>query len=209
MGLVFSDVVTTEEQLRDVIGEAPHRVVAKVVSAIDEHISSFIAKSPFVVVSSSDAAGNVDVSPKGDPPGFVQVLDEHTLAIPDRLGNRRVDTFTNLLQNPKIGLYFVIPGKQETLRISGTAIIVRDAWLLDRMAIKGKAPEHALVVTVEEAMLHCAKCIIRSELWDVSRWPSLDDTPSLARVMIDHGKLDTTVEEMQEIIDASYRDRLY
>jgi uncharacterized protein len=205
----FTDIITSEDQLREIIGEPPERVVAKVTSTIDAHVRDFIARSPFVVVASSDANGNVDVSPKGDPAGFVQVLDDHTLAIPDRLGNRRVDTFTNILQNPKVGLYFLIPGKPDTLRISGTATIVRDQALRETMAIKGKAPDLALVVAVEEAFIHCAKCMIRSELWDSRTWPDTTGMASLAQIMIDHGKLSARIGDMEEIVATSYRDRLY
>jgi PPOX class probable FMN-dependent enzyme len=162
-----------------------------------------------VLIASSDVNGDVDVSPKGDPPGFVQVLDDRTLAIPDRPGNRRADTFRNILQNPKVGLFFLIPGKQETLRVSGTAMIVRDGWLRERMAIQGKRPDFAIVVTVEEAFMHCAKCIIRSKFWEMEQWPDVAELPSLARIMIDHGKLSDSVEEMQALIDESYRERLY
>src|SRR5262245_43473980 len=121
----FRDIVTSEEELRAVVGEPPNRSMAKVVHTIDEHSRKFIAHAPFVFVASAGSDGAMDVSPKGDPAGFVKVLDERTLAIPDRLGNRRIDTFRNLLQNPHIGLIFVIPGVTYTLRVSGTGFIVR------------------------------------------------------------------------------------
>jgi PPOX class probable FMN-dependent enzyme len=203
------EIVKTEERFREVMGHPAERVVAKVISALDEHCRAFIARSPFVLIASSDASGNVDVSPKGDPPGFVQVLDDETLAIPDRLGNRRADTFRNILQNPKVGLLFMIPGKEETLRVSGTAIIVRDDWLRERMPIRGKAPDFAIVVKVEEAFAHCAKSMIRSKLWETDHWPDLDGLPSIARMMVDHGKLPMSVEEMQALADDSYRSKLY
>jgi PPOX class probable FMN-dependent enzyme len=206
---IFNDIIHTEEQLREVIGLPAPRVANKAIAQIDEHCRAFIAKSPFLLIASSNARGNVDLSPKGDPPGFVQVLDEKTLAIPDRPGNRRADTFTNLLQNPQIGLLFLIPGKQETLRVSGRARIVRDLWLRERCALHGKVPDFALVVSVEEAFLHCAKCVIRSKLWDMGAWPETDDLASLARIVIDHAKLTDSVAEVQQLIDESYRDRLY
>jgi hypothetical protein len=151
----------------------------------------------------------MDISPKGDPPGFVQVLDDKTLAIPDRPGNRRADTFLNILQNPGVGLLFLIPGQRETLRISGTAKIVRDAWLLEKMVIQGKKPNFAIVVTVKEAFLHCAKCIIRSHLWEPEHWPDLEGLPSLARILIDHANLTDSVEEIQQSLDEGYRANLY
>ena len=127
----------------------------------------------------------------------------------DRPGNRRVDSLTNLLQNPSVGLLFMIPGKRETLRVSGSAKIVKDTWLRERMAIQGKIPALAIVVSVECAYIHCAKCLIRSQLWQVDHWPDSTDLAPLARVLIDHANLTCTVDEFQEIIDDSYRDNLY
>jgi PPOX class probable FMN-dependent enzyme len=205
----FTEIIDNEEALRAIIGHPTALTVNKTIPRIDEHCADFIARSPFMLIASSDAQGRMDVSPKGDPPGFVRVLDEATLAIPDRPGNRRADTFTNILQNPRVGLFFLIPGKRETLRVSGTAQIVRDSWLRESMSLKGKVPDFALVVHVEEAFLHCAKCIIRSVLWDTSHWPTADDMASLALSLRDHGKLDLEVAEIENLIDISYRDRLY
>ena len=205
----FADVITTAAQVRDVLGQPSERVLKKEVSALDGHCRAFIAKSPFVLVSSCDAAGNMDVSPKGDPPGFVRVLDDRTLAIPDRPGNRRADTFRNLIENPRVGLLFLIPGKQETLRVAGAALIVRDRWVREPMAVAGKLPDFALVVTVTEAFFHCAKCIIRSKLWDGAAWPDLDGLASLARVIVDQSRLGESVEEVQAAIEQSARERLY
>jgi uncharacterized protein len=151
----------------------------------------------------------MDVSPKGDPPGFVQVLDDSTLVIPERPGNRKADTFSNLLQNRHVGLLFLIPGKQEMLRVSGTAVIVRDQWLRDGMAIAGKTPEFAIAITVTEVFFHCAKCVIRSQLWSTTQWPDLIGLPSLAKAMVDAGKLEETPEQMQALIDKDARERLY
>lgn len=205
----FSDIITTEEQLREVLGHPSQVAANKGVTALDEHCRAFIASSPFMLIGSSDANGNMDVSPKGDPAGFVQVLDDRTLAIPDRPGNRRGDTFTNILQNPKVGLLFFIPGKQETFRVSGTAKIVRDAWLLEQMVMYGKTPNFAIVVTVDEAFMHCAKCVIRSRIWEQGQWPPLEGVPSLADVMIAHAKLSDSVETIQAGIDESYRKNMY
>jgi hypothetical protein len=151
----------------------------------------------------------MDISPKGDPAGFVQVLDEKTLAIPDRPGNRRADTFVNILQNPNVALFFFVPGKQDTFRVSGKAMIVRDLWLRERMALRGKTPDFAIVVSVEEAFLHCAKCVIRSGIWEQEKWPEMAGLASLARVMVDQGKTTDSEEKLQTLIDESYRDRLY
>jgi PPOX class probable FMN-dependent enzyme len=205
----FGDVITSEEDLRLVVGHAPQRAVDKVVRVIDEHSRSFIAHAPFVFVASAGTSGMLDVSPKGDPAGFVKVLDERTLAIPDRLGNRRLDTYRNVLQNPNVGLIFVIPGVTYTLRISGKAIIVRDLELRETMAIKGKQPDHVLVVGVEHVLSHCPKCMIRSGLWEPEAWLDTSDLPSFAETLIAHAKLAETVEEMQAVIDQGNRERLY
>ena len=205
----FSEIVASEAQLREVIGEPIARSVQKEITRLDVHCRALIASSPFVLIASSDASGRMDVSPKGDPAGFVQVLDEETLAIPDRPGNRRADTFSNVLQNPGIGLIFLIPGKLETLRVNGRARIVRDSALRERMAMKGKVPELALVVTVEQAFIHCGKCMIRSQLWEKSSWPALDELPSQAQCLVDHGKLRESVEEVQASIEKARKIGLY
>lgn len=205
----FTEVITSEDELRAILGTPSALAANKAVTTLDEHCRAFIAASPFMLIASADRDGNMDISPKGDPAGFVQVLDERTLAIPDRPGNRRADTFRNILQNPKVGLFFFIPGKQDTFRVSGRAIVVRDLWLRERMALQGKIPAFAIVVTVEEAFLHCAKCVIRSGIWEQEKWPAADGLASLARVMIAQGKLADSEEKIQAAIDESYRDRLY
>jgi PPOX class probable FMN-dependent enzyme len=205
----FSEIVTSEAQLRAVIGDAAQRAVDKVVHVIDEHSRSFIAHSPFVFVASAAAGGMLDISPKGDPAGFVRVLDDRTLAIPDRLGNRRLDTFRNVLSNPNVALIFLIPGITYTLRISGRAIIVRDAKLREAMSVNGKPPDHVLVVGVEHVLSHCPKCMIRSGLWNPDAWPETGDLPSFAETLIAHAKLRETVDEVQAMIDTGNRERLY
>lgn len=151
----------------------------------------------------------VDVSPKGDPVGFVKVLDDRTLAIPDRLGNRRLDTFRNVLINPNIGLIFVIPGVTYTLRVSGRAIIVRDLEVRETLAVNQKLPDHVLVVDVLHVLSHCPKYMVRSGLWQPDAWPDTSGLPSFAEMLVAHGKLAQTVEEMQAIIDSGNRERLY
>ena len=205
----FEEIVSTEAQLRAIVGAPVERSVRKQIARLDDHCRALIGASPFVLVASSDGAGRVDVSPKGDPPGFVQVLDDTTLAIPDRPGNRRADTFTNVLQNPGVGLIFLIPGKLETLRVNGRARIVRDAPLRERMAVRGKAPGLALVVEVEEAFIHCGKCMLRSQLWEREAWRRTDDLPTQAQCLVDHGKLAESLEEVQASIERSRRIGLY
>jgi len=180
----FADTITTFEGLREVLPQ-PHPLVAdKEVTHLDEHCRSFIERSPFVLIASTDGSGRIDVSPKGDPAGFVRVLDDHTLAIPDRPGNKRADTFVNVLQHPHVGLIFLIPGTKTTLRVRGRARIVRDESLLESMAISERVPQLALVVDVAEALFHCSKCIIRSKLWN-SDLAVADDETLLARAMKD------------------------
>ena len=205
----FKDIITTPAQLREVLGSPSAMVEAKIIPKLDAHCREFIAKSPFLLVASADGAGKVDVSPKGDPAGFVQVLDEHTIAIPERLGNRLADTFLNILQRPLIGLLFMVPGKRETLRAGGTARIVRDGWLLERMAIGGIKPALATVVTLDRVFFHCAKCVIRSGLWSPEKWPDTAGLSTLAQAVKDHAQLKDSVAVVQAGIDASYRDRLY
>jgi PPOX class probable FMN-dependent enzyme len=205
----FREVVTSESEFRAVIGHPSELVVRKHIHALDDYCRRFIERSPFVLLASADAAGRMDVSPKGDPAGFVQVLDAHTLAIPDRPGNRRADTFGNLLANPHVALIFLVPGKQETLRVSGRGAIVRDAWLRERMAVQGRVPEFAIVVTVEEAFFHCAKCMVRSRLWEPAAWPSTAGLPTLAETSVAHARLGHTVDEVQALIDRGLRERLY
>ncbi len=207
--MTFSEIVTSEDELRAVLAHPAARAVNKEIARLDVHCRAIISRSPFVLISSSNAEGRLDVSPKGDPPGFVQVLDEETLAIPDRPGNRRADTFRNVLQNPRVGLLFLIPGRQETLRVNGRAAIVRDLPLRERMAVNGKVPELALVVSVEEVFVHCAKCILRSRLWDRVASPDVAGLPSHARCLVDHAKLAESVEEIQASVEQGYKTKLY
>ncbi|CAN5170362.1 pyridoxamine 5'-phosphate oxidase family protein [soil metagenome] len=206
----FARVLSTEQELRELMG-APiaQAVVDKSITALDRHCRLFISRSPFVLISSSDADGRSDISPKGDPAGFVSVLDDHTLAIPDRPGNRRLDTLRNILQNPRVGLIFLIPGKRETLRVSGTARIVQDADLAASLSVAGKSPALCIVVDVEEAFFHCAKCIVRSKLWSHESWPPTDDLPSLAQAMIDAAKIPVPEHVVQAVIDQDERENLY
>src|SRR5262245_26702298 len=205
----FRDIINSEEELRTVVGHPPERSLAKAIRVIDEHSRRFIAHAPFVFVASAGAGGMLDISPKGDPAGFVKVLDERTIAVPDRLGNRRIDTYRNVLSNPNVGLIFVIPGVTYTLRVSGKAIIVRDLELRQSLAVKGKLPDHVLVVGVEHVLSHCPKCMIRSGLWQPDAWPDTSTVPAFAETLIAHAKLAQTVEEVQVLIDTANRERLY
>ncbi len=207
----FTDTITTRDQLRAVLEPPSHFVTDKEVTELDQYCRDFISRSPFILIASTDGAGAVDISPRGDPAGFVQVLDETTLAIPDRLGNHRADTFENVLKHPFVGVIFLIPGTKNTLRVRGRATIVRDEDLRESMAMNGRSPELALVIEVTTAYFHCAKCIIRSKLWSadqVATNAGADDM-LLAETMVKHGDLPLTVDEMQEIILDDEDKRLY
>lgn len=204
----FEHTITSEEQLRETLGYPSEIVTRKTISYIDEHCRSFIEKSPFITIATSDLEGNMDVSPKGDPAGFVKILDEKTLAIPDRPGNAKADTLTNVIKNPNIGLIFLIPGVRETLRINGEAKIVQDKWVLEQLNVDGKTPSFAIIVTVKEAFMHCAKCIIRSKLWQVDT-AKQSSVPSLAKVLVEHGKLEISVDELDGMIKNDEQTNLY
>ena len=165
----FGEVITTEQDLRKIVGPANRWFTSKILNRLDRRCQEFIAASPFVVVGSTDTFGMVDLSPKGDRAGFVRCLDDATLAIPDRRGNRRVDTFHNLLQNPGVGLIFFVPHQRETLRVTGRAMIVRDQDVRSAMD-HGQVPDLAMIVGVEKAFFHCGKCITRSNLWNYDEY---------------------------------------
>lgn len=184
----FKHVITTEEELRGVIGTTLDIAEQKVIPIIDEHCRRVIDASPFLLISSADADGNMDVSPKGDPAGFVKVLDEKHIAIPDRPGNRRADTMLNIMQNPHVGILFLVPKLGETLRVNGRAQVVADDELLEQLTLKGKKPQFAIVVTVDEAFLHCSRCITGSNLWQPETWDGLE-MASLRDIIRDHSRL--------------------
>jgi PPOX class probable FMN-dependent enzyme len=206
----FDKTVTTEDELRALIGGAPSKgAVAKDIASLDVHCREFIARAPFLLLATSNARGQCDVSPKGDAPGFVLVLDDHRLLIPDRPGNKRVDGMRNLLDNPHVGLIFLVPGVEETLRVNGRAWIVRDDELLARCAVRDKVPPLGIGVEVEEAFIHCAKAFKRSGLWEPERWPDLAGLASPAQMLFDHTRATGTVEQLDRWLQDGYRTRLY
>jgi hypothetical protein len=204
----FTDVITSIDELRTVVPEPREAAVKKDIGVLDVHCRTLIARSPFVLVATSAADGRCDVSPKGDAPGFVQVLDEHTLVIPDRPGNRRMDSYGNILENPHVGLIFLIPGMDETLRVNGAARIIRDAAVLERCAVDGKRPQLAIAVDVQEAFIHCPKCFLRSKMWDTSTWRPRSELPSMAQIMVDQLKIDVPVEQVDQALNAAH-EKLY
>jgi PPOX class probable FMN-dependent enzyme len=171
--------------LRDLYGSLPEASLAKriVFPQLHRHHRAFIALSPFVVIASADRHGAPDVSPRGDLPGFVAVLDDQTLVIPDRPGNKKLVTLTNLLENPAISLIFFVPGRTESLRINGRAHITTDPGSLQPLAVHGKLPQSALVVAVELAWLHCGRALIRSRLWEPDAQAAPDALPSLGAMI--------------------------
>ena len=177
--------ITTAEGLRRHYREASGRAVQKQLDHLDKHCRRFIELSPFVLIGSTGDAGHADVSPRGEAPGFVHVLDEHRLAIPDRPGNNRLDTLTNLLTQPEVGLLFLIPGVDETLRINGCAAIHDDDDLRAPFEVKGRLPATVLVVTVAEAYLHCAKALMRSRLWDPDARIERSALPTIGEMLRD------------------------
>jgi len=207
---MFRHVVTTESELRELLGSPSQRAIKKDVSVLDEHCRAFIARSPFLLLATASARGRCDVSPKGDAPGFVRVLDDRHLVIPDRPGNRRLDGMKNLLQNAHVGTIFLIPGREETLRVNGRASIVRDAEILESLTAHDKRPLVAIGVEVEECFFHCPKAFRRSGLWEPERWPDRAALPSMARVLFDQvhptGK---TVEEYERESEESLKRTLY
>ncbi len=184
--------------------------VAKDIGRIDRHLRHFIEISPFCCVATADTEGNQDVTPRGDPPGSFKVFGEHTVAIPDRPGNNRLDTLKNLLVNPKIGLIFLLPGMDETARVNGVARLSTDPQLLESMAVEGKSPKCAIVVEVREAYLHCAKAFRRSKLWDPTSRIDRSTLPSLASMIRDQiGMSEQDTKQAEERIEKAYRESLW
>ncbi len=205
-----TDVVATEEELRTIVPTPPNGTQdVKIIDHIDRHCRVWIERSPFLVMATSDKNGRLDCSPKGDPAGFVKVIDEKTLAIPDRPGNRRFDGFTNIMQTGRIGLIFFVPNRNETVRVNGTAKVVRDLELRQNMAIKGRVPELAVLVRVEEAFYHCGKAIIRSGLWAPDKAAPTDGLPTYAEANVDHTGRDYSLEEVTKLFDDNEKFRLY
>jgi PPOX class probable FMN-dependent enzyme len=205
----FDEVITNPHRLREIIGEPRGYSAQKGTDRIDDIFRRFIAATPFVAVATHGADGLLDISPKGDPAGFVEVLDEKTLVIPDRLGNQRLDTFVNLLANPAIALIFIIPGNIETLRVAGTARIVRDSALQKCLAVMGKEPVLCLVVNVEEAFMHCPKAMVRSKMWKPEEWPDRSNVPKMMESVKANAKAVESVEELQRREDIVTVTRLY
>lgn len=198
------EFITSKEELRARYGETSERARLKEMRALDHHARNFIAHSPFVLIGSQDAEGHADVTPKGDKPGFVAVLDDTTVAIPDRPGNNRLDTWENLLANPAAGLLFMIPGMNETLRINGKGRLTADLGLREKFAVDGKLPITVLVVTVEACYMHCAKAFMRSQLWKPETWPDRSTLPTLGQILADQIAINQSGAEVDKSLAEAY-----
>ncbi|MEJ7636206.1 pyridoxamine 5'-phosphate oxidase family protein [Aeromicrobium sp.] len=200
--------ITTEAELRALLGQPLQRSIDKDRHTLLPEHRAWLAASPFCLVATSGTDGTCDVSPKGDPAGFVHVIDEMTLAIPERPGNKRADGFANLLQNPHVGLIFLVPRRTDTLRINGRATLLADAPYADRMEVKGHRPQVILEVTVEQIFFHCAKAFLRSKLWDPESWAP-NSLPSRAQIAQSLERPDDTLEELEAHYGKVYSAGLY
>lgn len=200
--------ISSDGELMALLGEPLKRVATKERSRLEAVHRRWLAASPFCLVATSSVDGSCDVSPKGDPAGFAHVLDDTTLALPERPGNRRADGFRNVLANPQVGLLFVVPGRGDTLRINGRARLVKEAPFFDRMVVKGHRPVLALVVEIEQVFFHCAKAFMRSTLWQPETWEP-DAVDSRARIAQRLERPDEPLDDLERYYGAAYADGLY
>jgi PPOX class probable FMN-dependent enzyme len=207
---MFRDLVTTEAELRELMGDASPGSLKKETTYVYGEAKRFIEHSPIVLLATAGKDGRCDVAPKGDPNGFVRVLDEKHLLIPDRPGNKRFDGLRNIMENPQIGLLFLVPGRSETVRVNGRAWITRDQELLDTMQVQGKSPWFALGIEVQECFMHCAKSLLRSKLWQPETWPDLDDVPTGAALYMSAvNPVDETLATVEARLAEAYRTKMY
>ena len=200
--------VSSEAELRDLLGEPVARSVTKERPRLHQRDREWLAASPFCLIATADVGGRCDVSPKGDPPGFTYIIDDRTIAVPDRPGNRRADGFRNVLANPYAGTIYLVPGRTETLRINGRARLLRDAPFFDEMVVKGNRPRLALVIDIETIFFHCAKALMRSKMWRPETWHP-DVLPPYATIVKDVQDTPETLAELQRHYGPSYEDLLY
>jgi PPOX class probable FMN-dependent enzyme len=204
------NTVGDEGSLRGLYGEPMELALLKQLDRLDGHCRNFLAHSPFAVIGSARRGEGTDVSPRGDAPGFARVLDDHTIAIPDRPGNNRLDTMANIVADAEVGLLFFIPGIDETLRINGTARLSRDPALLAAAAVNGREPRLIILIAVREAFLHCGKALKRSKLWQDDYRIERKDFPSLGRMIVEQTKSSKiSVPQAEEVIAEGYANNLY
>lgn len=200
--------IQTVEQLRAIIGEPSPVIPLKVDVALNEYARAFIARAPFLVLSTSDAAGRQDVSPKGDTAGFVAIEDDRTLLIPDRKGNKLIFSLQNILANPRVGVLFIIPGVRETFRVNGSADMTADPGILERLSARGQPALLAIRVTVEECFFHCAKAFIRSQLWQPASWPAVDRISFGKMFAAKLGADDQVAQQIDALVEDDYKTGL-
>lgn len=208
MGEAAVGGLTDSGALRAHYGAVHPLAIRKVLTRLDAHCRAFIARSPFAVLATADGQGNADASPRGDAAGFVAVVDDTTLLLPDRPGNNRVDSYGNVLAHPGVGLLFFVPGINETLRVNGRAQGVTDADLLAPTGVQGKAPSAGLLISVDEVFFHCGKALMRGRLWDPSTQVDRTSFPSLGKIMADHTKA-MSARQADELVEDGYRRNLY
>lgn len=204
--------ITSKEQLRGLYCQPMDLVIKKQQECLDEYSEKFITLSPFAIISTAGNDGLLDASPRGESAGFIKVLDKHTIAIPDRPGNNRLDSLTNIIENPKIGMLLLIPGFKECLRINGSAKIVTNSDLLKKFDHNGKLPISLILVSIQEVYFHCAKAITRAKLWDSRSHVSRDEMPSLGRILMSQiapEKTDNEIKEVEELIENRVKSTLY
>ncbi|EPX77292.1 MSMEG_1061 family FMN-dependent PPOX-type flavoprotein [Litoreibacter arenae] len=208
--LTVDEEIESVARLRELLPtEGFTNTFLKVTDQLNDVARKFIASAPFIVVATKASDGLIDVSPKGDPAGFVEVYDDKTLIIPDRLGNHRVDGFQNILEDPNVAILFIVPGHGDTLRIAGKARIVKDRAISKRLAVNGKEPLLAMVVEVQEAFMHCSKSFIRSRMWHPDFWPERKTAPTLADWVLATVERDQTLDEVQDDHSNDEETRLY
>lgn len=201
--------IATASELQSLLKPMHPSQVNKIIDHIDDHCQAWLERTTFVTIASCNAQGQMDVSPKGDPPGFIKVLDPKTLAVPDRIGNYRADTFLNVLENPKVGMLCVVPKRKEVVRINGSAQIVMDDELRDLTVVNGHRPDLVLLIRVEEAFFHCGKSMIRSRMWQPEHWGTIEGLPTYSEALKDHGDTDMPLEEIEKRMAHNEADRLY
>ncbi len=200
----------SENALRSIYKQPGRGALDKQIAAIDAHCRRFIALSPFLCIGSARASGLADVSPRGGEPGFVHVLDDTTLAMPDRPGNNRLDTLTNLVAEPAVGLLFIVPGIDDCLRVNGLARISVEPDLMARFSVEGKPPRSVMLIEVREAYLHCTKALRRADLWNPDAHVARDALPSAGQIFKDHCALDDVpAQTIDEALETDARDNLY
>ena len=205
----MSHVIATRDDLEAAYRRPAQRSLDKEVDHLDRHCRDYIRHAPFMILSTSDASGRADVSPKGGPAGFVAVLDDHRLAVPDLSGNNRLDSLHNIVERSGVALLFLVPGIDETLRVNGWAAISTEPAVLDACVVAGKSPNVAIVVEVETAYIHCAKALRRGSVWQPEGWPDTSGMATPACMLRDHVELEATVDETAAFLEENYRATLW